>query len=113
MIRYSCLERVTSHASGFPLADGIVVTPSGRLLPRHTSRVGSLCADICALLFHFQAMSRIKCGVEIVAGEQELKPSLVATEILISASVSLHPNEAIRAVVEPIALNFYTAQLFI
>ena len=48
---------VTSQASGFPQAHGIMVTPSCRLPLWETSPVGSLCAGICAFLIALQMMS--------------------------------------------------------
>ena len=112
---------ITSQASGFPLAHGVMVTPSGRLPPWETSPVGSLCAGICVLLIDLQMtsfnMAWCWClGVLLLFGkpwrplastrfpqtqlwgEQALIPSLSATDILTSSSVSLSPREAIEGV---------------
>ena len=102
---------VTSQASGFPLAQGIVVTPSSHLPPWERSPVGSLCAGICTLLMDLQIMSfsmAWRWCLEVLLlyerpwrplastsfpqtqfwSEQALILSLSATDILTSSSVS-------------------------
>ena len=115
------MSGTVTQASSYPLAHGIMVTPSGRLPPWETNPVGSLCAGICALFIDLQMMSfnmawRWCLRVLLLHerpwrplastsfpqtqlwGEQARIPSLSATEILILSSVSLSPREAIGGV---------------
>ena len=109
---------VTSHASGFPLAHGRIVVPSGRLPSSRIKPTGSITAWIWARfsarqMISFRCLWRCCLGPLLrqanpwrplastglphpqSCGSHALQPSLWATAILTSSSDRRRPTDAI------------------